>query len=70
MKPNGKIGCFCLNCKKCYVTKDPDNGWEESKLKISKEAEQDLKSMFNIDIEEELKELMRYEFRASITGDI
>ena len=69
VKPNGLIGCLCWECKKGYVTRDPEKGWEESRLKISMEAKKDLKSIFGLDVEKELRNLFEYEFRVLVTGD-
>jgi len=27
-KPGGLIGCFCCKCKKGYITRDPEQGWD------------------------------------------
>lgn len=50
---NGRIGCICLECRKSYITRDPENGWDEF-LKINTEVCQDLQSLHGIDIRTEI----------------
>ena len=73
VKPEGKIGCFCRNCKKGYVTKDPESGdWKEVTnldLGLPKEVEKDLASYFSLDIDSEILGLAEMEFKMMITGE-
>jgi len=39
-KPDGIIGCFCRKCNKIYLTKDPENGWEESSIELKSEQDE------------------------------
>jgi hypothetical protein len=67
--PNGLIGCFCENCKKCYVTKDPEQGWKEHlKIRYNAEAVHDLKAMHNVDAKAELLAAMELEFGMEFYG--
>lgn len=46
--PNGLIGCFCKNCLKGYITRNPEDGWCD--IKITPEAIQDLKALHGVDL--------------------
>ena len=60
VKPDGWIGCFCINCSKIYVTRDPEKGWKQAY--DVEAAKQDLIGCFSLDAEKELISLAKCEF--------
>jgi len=66
MHPNGLIGCFCYNCKKGYITKDPEEGW--SHIELTPETIQDLQVTHGINISEVIWEMALAERKFSELG--
>jgi len=65
VKPNGKIGCLCWNCSKGYITKNPNDGWDEYKfLDIDYFFNKYYKSSSTNSI---IRELCRIEFECEVT---
>lgn len=64
--PNGYMGFFCLECRKGYITKDPKNGWKETRVHFSQETEQDLMAMHGVDIKRELTEMVELEIMSKM----
>lgn len=72
MKPNGRIGCFCRECGKGYITRDPEKGWDESKFysKVGAEDISYFKQVHGIDLMKEIYlQIFEVEFEKFIRGD-